>query len=66
LRRISDICTAEDIAVEVMRESLRDRRWKRRRSMLGVASRWGIVVIVVLGVPLPVGWQPLETLVSLL
>jgi len=37
LKRISQIETSEEFAVELARETLRDRRWKRRRNMLLVA-----------------------------
>jgi hypothetical protein len=40
LTRISSCCTAWDAELEEARENLRDRRWARRRSMIGVAGRW--------------------------
>jgi hypothetical protein len=64
LKRISDISTAEDIALEGEREVLRDRRWRRWRSMLGVAGYW--LVAILWGLNFPPPWVLVERLFGLL
>jgi hypothetical protein len=34
------------VALEAMREALRDQRWRRRRSMICVGGRWTIVAVL--------------------
>jgi hypothetical protein len=43
--RVSRICTEEDAVIEGRRETLRDRRWARRRSMINVVSRWIVFLL---------------------
>jgi undecaprenyl pyrophosphate synthase len=47
LRRISDISSHHDLALEAMREALRDRRWRRRRGMIRVAGYWIAAAVLV-------------------
>ena len=48
--RISKINSEQEAELEERRESLRDRRWVRHRSMIGTACRWTTVLVVALGI----------------
>lgn len=50
--RVSKICTPERIEFERQREYLRDRRWARRRSMIGVGGRWMFLMALALRIDL--------------
>lgn len=57
--RLSNISSAEDFDLENMREDLRDRRWRRRLTILRVA-RWPLLSVAVSlslsHVPALLGW----------
>lgn len=49
MSRVSDIRTEDEIFLEERRESLRDWRWHRRRSMIGTAARWSLALVLAVG-----------------
>lgn len=57
--RISNISSADDFDLEIMREDLRDRRWRRRLAILR-AARWPLLSLAVSlslpHVPALLGW----------
>jgi hypothetical protein len=44
VNRISDISSSEDFASETKRETLRDQRWRRRRSVIGAVVCWTAIL----------------------
>lgn len=64
--RVSKICTQEQIAFERQRECLRDWRWARRRSMIGVGGRWLVVIAIAVGIDFQSVVDTLERLFAFL
>lgn len=44
MNRISDISSPEDFALERKRETLRDQRWRRRRSVISAVGCWTAIL----------------------
>jgi hypothetical protein len=53
VKRVADISTRKDIALEREREVLREWRWKRLRSKIRVAGAWILALLLALGVDPP-------------
>jgi hypothetical protein len=48
--RVARIRTVRQAEIEERREALRDRRWARRQSMIGMAGRWALAGFVALSI----------------
>jgi hypothetical protein len=45
VKRVSHLRLHEELSLEMRRELLRDRRWRRRRSMLYALGTWTAILV---------------------